>query len=132
MLSQAAAHVVVPPLQEIRSGLHLASTLEALGVKDLKAYAEGRADWKDHIFDLGLKLQLVPPGERCRSAICHRITFLYGLLFEHARMNEATHGALHELFGVAGVKAFQDLAAAWQVYGRAKREGVGTSIELGA
>ncbi|HLM71116.1 MAG TPA: GMC oxidoreductase, partial [Polyangiaceae bacterium] len=111
VLSQAAAHVVVPPLQEIRSGLHLASTLEALGVKDLKAYSEGRTDWKDRMFDLGLKLQLVPPAERCRSPICHRITFMYGLLFEHARMNEATHATLHELFGVAGVKAFEDLAA---------------------
>jgi cholesterol oxidase len=111
VLSQVAAHVVVPPLQEIRSGLHLASTLEALGVKDLKAYSEGRLDWKDRMFDLGLKLQLVPPAERCRSPICHRITFMYGLLFEHARMNEATHATLHELFGVAGVKAFEDLAA---------------------
>ena len=111
VLSQAAAHVAVPALQEIRSGLHLASTLEALGVTDLKAYSEGRADWKDRMLDLGLKLQLVPPGERCRSSLCHRITFLYGLLFEHARLNEATHGALHELFGVAGVKAFEDLAA---------------------
>jgi cholesterol oxidase len=80
-------------------------------VKDLKAYAEGRTDWKDHLFDLGLNLQLVPPGERCRSPICHRITFMYGLLFEHARLNEATHATLHELFGVAGVRAFEDLAA---------------------
>jgi cholesterol oxidase len=111
VLSQVAAHVVVPPLQEVRSGLHLASTLEALGVNDLKAYSEGRVDWKDRMFDLGLKLQLVPLGERCRSALCHRVTFLYGLLFEHARLNEATHGALHELFGVAGVKAFDDLSA---------------------
>jgi len=35
------------------------------------------------------------------------------------------------IFGTVGL-AFQDLAAAWQVYGRAKREGVGTVIELGA
>jgi len=35
------------------------------------------------------------------------------------------------IFGTVGL-AFQDLAAVWQVYGRAKREGVGTVIELGA
>ena len=35
------------------------------------------------------------------------------------------------IFGTVGL-AFQDLAAAWQVYGRAKREGVGTVIDLGA
>jgi cholesterol oxidase len=36
---------------------------------------------------------------------------LYGLLFEHARLNEDTHRALPELFGAAGVEAFEDLAA---------------------
>jgi ornithine cyclodeaminase/alanine dehydrogenase-like protein (mu-crystallin family) len=35
------------------------------------------------------------------------------------------------IFGTVGL-AFQDLAAAWQVYGRAKREGVGIVVDLGA
>jgi ornithine cyclodeaminase/alanine dehydrogenase-like protein (mu-crystallin family) len=35
------------------------------------------------------------------------------------------------IFGTVGL-AFQDLAAAWQVYGRARQEGVGTLIDLGA
>lgn len=35
------------------------------------------------------------------------------------------------IFGTVGL-AFQDLAAAWQVYGRAQQEGVGTQIDLGA
>ena len=35
------------------------------------------------------------------------------------------------IFGTVGL-AFQDLAAAWQVYSRAKREGIGTEIELDA
>jgi ornithine cyclodeaminase len=33
------------------------------------------------------------------------------------------------IFGTVGL-AFQDLAAAWQVYGRAKATGVGTVVEL--
>jgi ornithine cyclodeaminase/alanine dehydrogenase-like protein (mu-crystallin family) len=35
------------------------------------------------------------------------------------------------IFGTVGL-AFQDLAAAWQVYGRAQQEGIGTLIDLGA
>jgi ornithine cyclodeaminase len=33
------------------------------------------------------------------------------------------------IFGTVGL-AFQDLAAAWQVYQRARREGVGTEIDF--
>ena len=35
------------------------------------------------------------------------------------------------IFGTVGL-AFQDLAAAWQVYGRAKQDGIGTVVDLGA
>ena len=35
---------------------------------------------------------------------------MYSLLYEHDRLNAATHNALHELFGVANVAAFEHLA----------------------
>src|SRR5690606_34432822 len=48
--------------------------------------------------------------ERCDSATCHRISFLYGLLYEHDQLNAATHATLHETFGVANINAFKHLA----------------------
>ncbi|MBM9535822.1 hypothetical protein JWG43_01900 [Desulfobulbus alkaliphilus] len=43
-----------------------------------------------------LRLQPIPLEERCWSSVCHHITFLYGMLYEHERLNKATHDALHE------------------------------------
>ena len=48
--------------------------------------------------------------ERCTSPVCHRISFLYALLYEHDQLNQATHDALHEMFGVANIGAFEHLA----------------------
>ena len=42
--------------------------------------------------------------------LCSRITFLYGLLFEHRKLNFATHAILHELFGVATTKILTHIA----------------------
>jgi cholesterol oxidase len=34
---------------------------------------------------------------------------MYGHLFEHDQLNAATHDELHELFGIAGMKAFEHI-----------------------
>jgi cholesterol oxidase len=52
----------------------------------------------------------VPPGEACTSATCHRITFMYAPLYRHDQLNSATHDALHEMFGIANITAFEHLA----------------------
>ena len=44
------------------------------------------------------------------SDLHFRITFLYGLLFEHGNLNLATHDILHELFGVATTKILSHTA----------------------
>ncbi|MGH3910086.1 MAG: hypothetical protein ACRDRM_04575, partial [Pseudonocardiaceae bacterium] len=48
--------------------------------------------------------------EKCNSAVCHRITFMYSLLYEHDQLNTPTHDALHEMFGIAGIDALEHLA----------------------
>jgi cholesterol oxidase len=50
---------------------------------------------------------------------------MYGLLWEHANLNEATHATLHETFGVANIEVFEHLAAcvrAGHVVDRAGRD----------
>jgi cholesterol oxidase len=56
--------------------------------------------------------RLIPDqGEQpCDSDVCHRITFIYSPLYRHEQLNQATHDALHEMFGVANVRTFQHLA----------------------
>lgn len=110
VLSQVSAHLIVKPLGEIKAGLHLPDMLGFLGIKDVTAYRDSFADWKERLVDTALRLYPIQPGEQCNSAVCHRITFLYALLYEHAQLNPALHANLHELFGVAGVEVFEHLA----------------------
>jgi cholesterol oxidase len=109
VISQISTHIYTPVLTRIKTGLHVAGFLEALGIKSLTAYVDTHADWKDRIFDAGLRLYPTQLEERCRSPVCHRITFLYAPLYEHEQLDTATHDALHEMFGDATIPAFEHL-----------------------
>lgn len=110
VISQISAHIRVPPITAFKSGLHVPEVLDALGVRSLTAYAGQDSTWADKLYDAALKLQPIAPGERCDSPVCHRITFMYGHLYDHAQLNEATHATLHETFGIANVHSLEHLA----------------------
>jgi len=106
--SQIATHIVAPTANKIRTGLHLPEFLDKLGIKSLTAYVDTHADWKERLYDR--TLDLYPVGQACDSPVCHRITFMYAPLYRHETLNEATHNALHEMFGIANMEAFEGLA----------------------
>jgi cholesterol oxidase len=84
--------------------------LQHLGVRDLTVLT--RADnWPDNLLDEALRVYPVGHDEGCGNALCHRATFLYGLLYEHAQLGEQLHANLQELFGVHDVELFSQLAA---------------------
>lgn len=108
--SQIANNVIAVPMTQAKAKLHVPNVLEKLGFASLTAYTDTHADWKDRLFNEALALYPMEVKEHCTSPVCHRITFLYSLLYEHAQLNEATHDALHELFGVANISAMDHLA----------------------
>jgi cholesterol oxidase len=110
VLSQVSAHVRVPPVTALRSGLRVPDLLEKLGVRALDTSAGRDAGWLERLYDAALALQPLVPGERCDSPVCRRITFIYGHLYDHAQLNEATHATLHETFGVANMRSLEHLA----------------------
>jgi len=48
--------------------------------------------------------------ELCSSTVCHRITFMYGLLWQHEQLNTATHNIMNEHFGPGSVEVFDQLS----------------------
>lgn len=108
--SQIANNVIAVPVTQDKAAMHLPNILEKMGFSSLTAYVSAHPDWKDRLFDEALKLYPIQWKEHCNSDVCHRITFLYSLLYEHAQLNEATHDALHEMFGVANIRALEHLA----------------------
>lgn len=108
--SQIATHMKTPLLSSLKAGLHVPEVLDQLGVESLTAYVDAHANWKDQLFDSSLRLYPNQLEEFCDSPVCRRITFFYSNLYEHDQLNQATHDVLHEMFGVASIGAFDQLA----------------------
>jgi cholesterol oxidase len=109
VISQVSTHALVPTATKLKTGLHVADFLDGLGIDNLTAYADKNEAWYERLFDGALKLYPTQLEERCSSPVCHRISFLYAPLYEHDRLNQATHAALHEMFGLANIKSFEHL-----------------------
>ncbi|KAG5996344.1 hypothetical protein E4U43_002869 [Claviceps pusilla] len=56
-----------------------------------------------NLLDSLLRIYPNPPGESCRSASCHRTTFLFGRCWSHANLNESTHRHIDKFFGRASM-----------------------------
>ncbi|MGH9433026.1 MAG: choline dehydrogenase, partial [Terriglobia bacterium] len=108
--SQIATHFKTPLAMHLKTGLHVRSFLKNLGIESLTAYVDNHEGLAAKVYDEGLKLYPIELKNRCASATCHRITFMYAPLYEHANLNKATHDNLHEMFGVANMRAFIHLA----------------------
>ncbi len=107
--SQIANDIVAAEPTQVKTKLHIPDLLEKLGYPSLTAYTDAHADWKDRLFNEALRFYPMQLKEFCSSPVCHRITFLYNLLYEHAQLNEATHDALHEMFGTANIRSLEHL-----------------------
>jgi pimeloyl-ACP methyl ester carboxylesterase len=108
--SQVALHFNVAPPAAVKAKIHLADRLANLGAtcispadddgQPLSQFAFGRfADVFHH---------------ECSSTFCHRLTFTYGHLYHHARLNCATHDALASQFGrcnILALRHFSQLAS---------------------
>ncbi|SMG59407.1 alpha/beta fold hydrolase [Paraburkholderia susongensis] len=110
VISQVSAHPVPGTLQRIKAGLHIPDLMQHLRIRDLTAYTQ-EDSWPENLYDEALRLYPVNHAQGCGNPICHRATFLYGLLYEHEKLGETLHANLQELFGIHDVEVFTHLAA---------------------
>ena len=109
--SQLTLHPRVAPLNKVRSGVYAANVLSALGLDTLTTDLRDEPGWTEKLYDAALRLY--PHGrERCASAVCRRIMFMYGEVYDHDQLNDATHEAIHEMFGVANLATFKQITRA--------------------
>jgi len=109
--SQVALHVDATLSQKIRCGLHTPTLLKRLGFGGLDAIATTDEGFFEKTYDQLLKANAIVQAQgHCNSAVCHRITFMYAPLYEHVTLNDSTHTALAEMFGVSNMKSFEHLA----------------------
>lgn len=106
--SQLTTHPKAATLNEIRAGLHLASFLTVLGVDTLDPDFDTHADWQDKLYDAVLRFY--PTKEPYNNPVDRRILFMYGEVYKIAQLNEATHDAIHEIFGPANMTFFRHIS----------------------
>ena len=106
--SQLTTHPIGPALNEIKAGLRLASFLTVLGVETLDPDFDTKSDWQDYLYDAVLRFY--PTKERSSSPVDRRILFMYGEVYKLDRLNQATHNAIHEMFGPANLTFFRHIA----------------------
>jgi cholesterol oxidase len=110
MFSQVGAHPVAPTLTKLKVGLRAPNVLHALGVRLLSTDSYDDESRGARLFDQILRFHPVPRRERCDSAVCRRLAFIYGIAVHHDAVDEETHESLHELFGVTDLTMMAHLA----------------------
>ena len=110
VISQVSTDVVVGFGAKLKTGLHVPEVLDAVGVEELDAYTDTHESWKGRVFNAIAEIAPAGGKQECRSHTCERISFMYAPLYKHENLNEATHDALHEMFGVANMDSFRQLA----------------------
>ena len=98
---------VSPMANRIRAGLDLGTAAAKAGLLSVTTDFDSQKKL-DVIIDNVLKL--APSKEQCDSAVCRRILGIYGEVYKHDNLNEATHKAIHEMFGVANMTTFNHLS----------------------
>ena len=107
-ISSALTLYPISPLgNRIRAGLDLGQLLVAAHIDTMTTDFD-----RQKAVDVALDnvLKLFPSSEQCTSAVCRRILGIYGDVYAHAQLNDATHDAIHEMFGVANVRTFNHIS----------------------
>ena len=102
---QFATRVAAPPHG---SGPHLPSFLHGDNARAMDPLMD-HAGWRSEAWNEVFRISHLREHEDCNSAVCHRLTHLYGLLFHHRNINALTHAALHEMFGAASPELLDQL-----------------------
>jgi cholesterol oxidase len=92
---------------KIRADLDLGTAAAKAGLKSVTTDFDSQ-QFQDKFIDAVLKL--FPSHEQCTSAVCRRILGIYGDVYKHDQLNEATHQAIHEMFGIGNLSAFNHIS----------------------
>ena len=106
--SQLTLHPVSWWENRLKARIPVPEFLEAIGIHRINPSA--RPDWRSNIVDTLIQAVPIPAGEDCNHPVCRRIFSVYGPSYAHAQLNDATHDAIHEMFGPVAVEPFEQFA----------------------
>ena len=109
--SQIATNAVLPLSTAIKTGIHMPTVLEGIGIDSMTAYTDTNEGLLGRLYDKALAVNALTQAQGlCDNPVCHRITFLYSSLYRHETLTDNLHNNLHELFGEANITTLKHLA----------------------
>jgi cholesterol oxidase len=105
--AQFPMHPATSVFNWVKSELRVGDVIEGFGLKVL-APDDVRSP-PNALVDVALRTLPIPPEERCGQAVCRWINAIYGCTHRHAQLNDDTHRALNEMFGVGSITALKHL-----------------------
>jgi cholesterol oxidase len=106
--AQFPLHPVTSAFNQLKSRLRVGQVLRGLGLRSV-APTTARS-LPNALLDTVLRLLPMPAEERCGQAVCRWINAIYGCTHRHEQLNDATHRALNDMFGVGDLTALKHLA----------------------
>ena len=110
---QVAFDTLTSTFNNVKAELHVGSLLLALGVKDIEIVPD-HSTWLTKLFDgmTDVTSKVVRgSAEWCDLPACHRLSFCYNSLFNHASLSPQTHATVSGIIGTGCVAAFNHVAA---------------------
>jgi cholesterol oxidase len=105
--AQFPLHPVTSPFDRAKAELRLGNVFGSLGIHVMNT--DVRRTVPDGLLDLSLRALPIPRHEHCGQAVCRWINAIYGLTHRHAQLNDATHRAINDMFGVGSMTALTHL-----------------------
>lgn len=105
--SQLGVHPIPTKLNRLRSQMRLPTILKRVGVDTLTTdFAP--PGLPDKVLDVVMRV--FGGRHRDESAVARRIMFIYGDVYDNARMNAATLDAMEDIFGISNMTFFEHIA----------------------
>jgi cholesterol oxidase len=106
--AQFPVYLSTSVLNRVKVALHTADLFRDAGIGGVSP--DTRRSVADTALDVALHALPVPAEERCGQAVCRWINAIYGMTHCHARLNDATHRAVNEMFGFGNVESLEHLS----------------------
>lgn len=97
-----------PAMAELFFGLDTISTNSTAALPPVPGHKDQQQ--QDQAIDLLVWKVPFPNEEPCYSPSCHRVWGIYGPVFLHKQLNEATHDAIKDILGEISTKPFLQIA----------------------
>lgn len=110
VFSQVSTHVLVAPLAQLAARLRANQGLKLLGHRFITPDVPAEPGLRDRLVSWLLTFYPVDEEEQCDTPVCHRITGIYGLMWEHDRIDPSIHDHLASLFGPANLEGLSQLS----------------------